>query len=108
YRSCLPSWGWIVPSPVSLHKCYLCGGLHFFMAHFTLLMGIIFRFLSVPRPRAVSRRAQLLDLWKSVEHDLPAGANGANFYSNVRPPAAGNLHESRWSRNDCAQTIEKG
>jgi hypothetical protein len=77
------------------------------MAYFTLRTGIISRFLSVPRPRALSPRAQSLDLWKSVERARRAGAEEVNFGSTLRPAAVVNLHELRGSRNDHAQTIEK-
>ena len=77
------------------------------MAHFTLRTGILSRLESVPRPCAFSPRAQPLDLWKSVKHTRRAGANEADFGSNFRPAESENLHESRGSRNDYAQTSEK-
>jgi hypothetical protein len=67
------------------------------MAYFTLQKDIIFLFDSVPRLRAISPTAQLLDLWKSVEHTYFAGANEVDFVSNVRPAASANLHELRGS-----------
>lgn len=68
------------------------------MAYFTLQKAIIFLLDSVPRPRAISPTAQLLDMWKSVEHARRAGANEVDFGSDFRPVESANLYELRGPR----------
>lgn len=68
------------------------------MAHFTLQKHIISRLDGVPRTRALSPPAQLLDLWKSVEHACCIGASKVNFGSNIRFATSVDLYELRGAR----------